>query len=69
MNKQKYPKYYKVQDTVVRLDYNKDNNTVSGYIVVTGDPYAPAKAIVDGYEITKDEADKLTAPYIKPLEP
>ena len=50
MEKEKYPRYFRVSDTIVRLEENGDG-TISGYVDSTNEPYPPAKAIVDGYEI------------------
>lgn len=66
MQDKEYPRYYQVSDTVVCLEQHGQN--IKGFVVTTGEPFAPAVAIVDGAEITKEQAEKLTAPYIKPKE-
>lgn len=50
MDCKNYPRYFKVSDTIVRLEDNGDG-TISGYVDATNEPYPPAKAIVDGSEI------------------
>lgn len=50
MDCKNYPRYFQVSDTIIRLEDNRDG-TISGYVEATGEPYPPAKAIVDGTEI------------------
>jgi len=58
-DKKEYPRYFKVSDDVVRLEQQGEN--IKGFVMSSETPYPPAKAIVDGYEITKEEAEKLVA--------
>lgn len=56
----KYPKYFNVDDVPVKLEVigkGKDAEVVGR--IANGKPYAIGKAIVDGFEITKKEYDKL----------
>lgn len=48
--------YFDVDDTIVKvIDDGKD---VRGFVFKTNSPYPPAKALVDGIEISEQEAIK-----------
>ena len=52
-------RFYEVDDVVVKLV--SDGKTVSGFVVPHDTPFPPAKAVVEGHEITRDEAKRLIA--------
>lgn len=49
--------FYMVDDVLVKLV--SDGKAVSGSVVETGRPFPPAKAIVEGHEVSAAEADRL----------
>jgi hypothetical protein len=53
---QTYPQYYNVDDVPVVLE--EDGDYVVGK-VANGRPYPIGKAMVDGYQITKEEYTRL----------
>lgn len=57
--KDKFPKYYEIDDVIVRVDENAKDNTVSGRVLLTGAPYSPAKVVVEGKQISKAEAHRM----------
>lgn len=52
----KYPQYYNVDDAPVILELEGDK--IVGRLA-NGKPYPVGKAIVEGFEITKEEYDEL----------
>ena len=54
-----FPKFYAVgpDDVVVRID--SDGKEVRGTVMLTGFPYPPAQAIIEGDEISESEAMRL----------
>lgn len=54
-----FPKFYAVgaHDVVVRID--SDGKEVRGTVMLTGVPYPPVKALIEGGEISEAEAMRL----------
>ena len=54
-----FPKFYAVgpDDVVVRID--SDGKEVRGTVMLTGLPYPPAQAFIEGGEISEFEAMRL----------
>jgi hypothetical protein len=54
-----FPKFYAVgpDDVVVRID--SDGKEVRGTVMLTGVPYPPVKALIEGGEISESEAMRL----------
>lgn len=50
--------YFDVDGVIVRVVC--DDKTCRGIVVSTGASYPPAKALVDGREITRKEAETIT---------
>ncbi len=57
MDSDRYPRYFDIDGVIVKLELNGE--VVSGFVLLTGTPYPPAKAIVDGHEITADYKESL----------
>lgn len=55
----KYPKYYEIDDVIVREDYASKSNIASARVVLTGAPYSLAKMTAEGKQISKDEAYRI----------
>jgi len=50
--------FFEVDDTLVRLE--SDGKEVKGYVVRTGAPYPIGKAIIEGIELSQEEAEQRT---------
>jgi len=61
MKEPKYPRFFEIDETIIRLD--KKGDEVKGVVVKTGLPYSPAKALVDGREITKKQHRLQLRPF------
>ena len=48
------PKYYNVDDVLVKVDYDPKTDEVFG-LTRHGTPYAPIKAAAEGRQITEEE--------------
>lgn len=71
-----FPKFFDVDDTIVRVDLDSSTDEVFGTVVFTGKPYPPFKARVDGSPISPEDAlallkrvwgDKLSPEAVKRL--
>lgn len=54
-----FPKYYEIDDVIVRMDENVKDNTTSCRVMLTGAPYPVAKTIVEGKQISRHEAHRI----------
>lgn len=60
-----YPRFFEVEDTLVRLDLEEDGDTVTAS-TSTGFPYSIGRALAEGREITEDEYNRLVAKTAMP---
>lgn len=61
--KKPFKVFFDVDDTIVKVQ--SDGNEVWGEVLVTGAPYAPLKASVEGNEISVQEAVRLTGMLVR----
>ena len=54
-----FPKFYAVGPDAVVVRIDSDGKEVRGTVVLTGVPYPPAQAIIEGSEISESEAMRL----------
>jgi hypothetical protein len=56
-----FPRFYAVGPDafVVRID--SDGKEVRGTVMLTGSPYPPAQAVIEGSEISESEAKRLVS--------
>lgn len=54
------PKFYDVNDTLVKVDYDKATDEVFG-ITAGGHPYPPLKAVGEGSVISEEDFNKAKA--------
>ncbi len=49
-----FPRYYDVNDTLVKVDYDKETDEVFG-ITAGNRPYPPIKADAEGHQISEED--------------
>lgn len=57
---EEFPQFYEVDDTTIRVDLDPSTNEVFGVVMATGLPYRIGKVLVEGHQISEEEANRLT---------